>query len=302
MIDLILERCRSVGRRLAREHHMSILECVQLVGGRYCRLACRVGAATRWCRLVVLALLVLLGSGVAACAPDAHSESDAGGHSIVEPPKRTAIRFEEPMEVFDVLESFLINVPRTVPNVWFDETSIRTARDPAFEGITNERRLEFLFTNAVLEEASRIYRELPEFNGFQELYDSYVNGFARCLRDSPFPDITWFGFYSDEAISSVDTVPPRDYIVLEGRELAGFQATQAECAQYAATYPTLDPDYRDELLRPQRDHFVQELRKYLLANPQSVIPLDDSKTDYGIFGGWRILPDGGQYSVEYTIY
>ena len=302
MIDLIPERCRSVGRRFAREHQMRTPRNVLPIGGRDSCLTFRALVATGWCRVVLVALLVLLGSGLAACAPDAHRESDTGSDSIVEPPQRTAIRFEAPMEVFDVLEDFLINVPRTVPNVWFDETSIRTAYAPAFEGSTPEQRLEMLFTNAVLEEASRIYRELPEFTGFQELYDTYVDGFSRCLKDSPFPDITWFGFDSDEGNSSVDTVPPTDHVVLEGRELVEFWETQAGCAQYASTYPTLAPDYRDELIRPQRDHFVQELRTYLLANPQSVMPLNDSKTDYGIFGGWRILPDGGHYSVEYTIY
>ena len=259
----------------------------------------RATASLGWSGLIVIAVLLV---SVSACTSDEGRLADGGDGASAEEPKRAPIRFEDPMDVFDVLEGFLINVPRAVRSVWLDETSIRMAVAHDFDGITDEQRLSYWFTNAVLWEAERIYRDLPEFAGSQELYTAYVEGFARCLEDSPYPDITWFGFSADDAISQVDTIPPTEFIVIEGLELIEFRETQARCAQYAAMYPALDPAHRDTLLRPQREHFVRELRKYLLSNPQSVAPIEDAATDYGIFGGWIILPDGGNYSVETVIY
>ncbi len=53
-----------------------------------------------------------------------------------------------------------------------------------------------------------------------------------------------------------------------------FLDLRHECAKYAATYPTLDPDVRDELLAKRRDHYMAAIRDWMAANPELVVPVE----------------------------
>ena len=85
------------------------------------------------------------------------------------------------------------------------------------------------------------------------LRDGFFEALERCARDSPWPGVELFvmgdGFAGDYLGQFVE----RDFGIsyFEYRELLHV------CGRYAATYPTLDPAVRGELLAPQRAHFAR---------------------------------------------
>ena len=62
----------------------------------------------------------------------------------------------------------------------------------------------------------------------------------------------------------------RDY----GLTLEMFLDLRHECSKYAATYPTLDPAYRDELLAKRRTHYMAAVREWMADNPHLVVPIE----------------------------
>ena len=67
----------------------------------------------------------------------------------------------------------------------------------------------------------------------------------------------------------------RDY----GLTLEMFLDLRHECSKYAATYPTLDPGYRDELLAKRRAHYMKVGRDWIAANPELVVPVEHHEGD-----------------------
>jgi hypothetical protein len=53
-----------------------------------------------------------------------------------------------------------------------------------------------------------------------------------------------------------------------------FLDLRHECHKFAASYPVLDGEHRDELLRTRRDYYLEILRLWLRDHPEMVVPLD----------------------------
>ncbi len=64
-----------------------------------------------------------------------------------------------------------------------------------------------------------------------------------------------------------------------GLTLDQFLDLRHECSKYAATYPTLDPDRREELLAKRRDHYIAALREWLEKNPELGVPVEHHEGD-----------------------
>lgn len=62
----------------------------------------------------------------------------------------------------------------------------------------------------------------------------------------------------------------RDY----GLTLEMFLDLRHECSKRAATYPTLDPQVRDELVTKERAHYMDAVRDWMAANPELVVPIE----------------------------
>lgn len=59
-----------------------------------------------------------------------------------------------------------------------------------------------------------------------------------------------------------------------GLTLEMFLDLRHECSKYAATYPTLDRAYRDELLAKRRAHYMAAVGDWMASNPELVVPVE----------------------------
>ena len=97
------------------------------------------------------------------------------------------------------------------------------------------------------------------------LYDAETDAMDECAADAGWPGVQLYDV-SNDVVEQYE----RDY----GLTLEMFLDLRHECAKYAATYPTLDPAYRDELLAKRRAHYETAVREFIAANPDLVVPIE----------------------------
>lgn len=97
------------------------------------------------------------------------------------------------------------------------------------------------------------------------LYDAENNAMDKCAADAGWPGVQLYDVSQD-----MGERYERDY----GLTLDMFLDLRHECSKYAATYPTLDPDLRDELLAKRRAHYMAAAREWIAANPDLVVPVE----------------------------
>ena len=102
------------------------------------------------------------------------------------------------------------------------------------------------------------------------LFDAFYDSLDLCAERSEFPDIRLYleedgGYYP---------VWPEEEAQRHGITVDEFLDLRHECSKFAATYPALDTEYRDELLKTRRDYYLEELRLWMVDNPGLVVPLD----------------------------
>ncbi len=88
-------------------------------------------------------------------------------------------------------------------------------------------------------------------------------------------DAGWPGVQLYDVSQQLGEQYERDY----GLTLEIFLDLRHECGKYAATYPTLDPAYRDELLAKRRAHYMAAVRDWMVANPELVVPIEHHEGD-----------------------
>ena len=87
--------------------------------------------------------------------------------------------------------------------------------------------------------------------GPDPLHDAFFEVFEQCGRDSPWPDVKLADREGNSAGDVLYLDPELGISLYEYRELLHV------CGRYAVTYPTLDPEVRDELLSSQRAYFAR---------------------------------------------
>ena len=97
------------------------------------------------------------------------------------------------------------------------------------------------------------------------LYDAEQEALDECAADAGWPGVQLYGVSQD-----MGEQYERDY----GLTLETFLDLRHECSKYAATYPTLDPAYRDELLAKRRAHYETAVREWIAENPDLVVPVE----------------------------
>ncbi len=130
-----------------------------------------------------------------------------------------------------------------------------------------EQQVDILFSGVRgirQEEIERIERTLDS-----AFYDSV----DICIGNSEWPDAVLhetangefdFGHYGlYEASAELYDLTWEDYVDL-----------RHECSKFAASYPVLDREYRDELLKTRRDYYLEFLRLWMRDHPEMVVPLD----------------------------
>ena len=98
------------------------------------------------------------------------------------------------------------------------------------------------------------------------LHDALNEAKDQCATEKGWPGLQLYDI-SQEMGEQYE----RDY----GLTLDMLLDLRHECSKYAATYPTLDPQYRDQLLAKRRDHYMQAVRDWIAANPELVVPVEN---------------------------
>jgi len=97
------------------------------------------------------------------------------------------------------------------------------------------------------------------------LFDALYEAVDECSAEAGWPQIQLYDVSNDDVLKY-----EREF----GLSLEMFLDLRHECSKYAVTYPTLDPQYRDELLSRRREHFMQAVRDWVAANPDLVVPIE----------------------------
>ena len=102
------------------------------------------------------------------------------------------------------------------------------------------------------------------------LFDAFYDSLDLCAEESEYPDIQ---LYLEEG-GEYYPVWPEGEAQRNGISVDEFLDLRHECSKFAVSYPVLDPEYRDELLKTRRDYYLEVLRSWMAGNPGLVVPLD----------------------------
>ena len=113
---------------------------------------------------------------------------------------------------------------------------------------------------------------LPEDIGRHQgvLHDALYEAMDECAAEEGWPGVQLY-----DVSQELGEQYERDF----GLTLDMFLDLRHECSKYAVTYPTLDPEHRDELLARRREHFMQTVRDWMAENPQLVVPVEHHEGD-----------------------
>ena len=159
--------------------------------------------------------------------------------------------------VFGLLDSYIINIPAGAFFLANFELKAAMAtselsHDDAGRNATVlrdfERRILIMAGNDL---AGWRHEQQWPINAPDELHDAFYGVFEQCGRDSPWPDVKMSERVGYAAGDVLSLGPEDDISQYEYRELLHA------CGRYAATYPTLAPEVRDELLAPQRSFLAR---------------------------------------------
>ena len=172
--------------------------------------------------------------------------------------------------VLELLESYIINVPPTASFISIFETA--KAWEASYHNNANagaEAEVLYRFEGAVLSAASFAYDSVPPSSGSQVLHDAFFAVLEDCGRGSRWPEVELFVMSDGRGYD----VLPESVEPSFGMSYFEYQQLKHECARLAASYPTLDEAVRDELLKPQREHYARAVIEELsTANPPVEVP------------------------------
>ncbi len=105
-----------------------------------------------------------------------------------------------------------------------------------------------------------------------ELYDALHDSLDLCIARSDWPDIQLY-YYDDEGYHSAGVDQFFRAVELYGLTIDEFKDFERECNKFAATYPSLNSQRRDELVNIRRDYFLEVLRLWMQDHPEAVVPM-----------------------------
>ncbi|MCY3950910.1 MAG: hypothetical protein OXF61_17160 [Acidimicrobiaceae bacterium] len=201
-------------------------------------------------------------SGASETGPERAPEPAAGLHELsrlelVEGPAAQELEVSELLRrvgVLELLGTYVINIPPTAEFISsFELLRGWTANDHHFADADPEGEISRLFENRILSAALSALESLPNPADPTLLHDAFFDALDECARESSWPDVELYVIYDGRG---ADVLPER---VEPEFGISQFDYLQLrhECARYAVTYPTLDPEERDRLLAPQRAHFAR---------------------------------------------
>ena len=103
-----------------------------------------------------------------------------------------------------------------------------------------------------------------------ELWHAYYASLDLCAERSEYPDMRLY-VLEDGGYSGVSVNDEAQRLSITVDE---FLDLHHECHKFAALYPVLDPEHRDELLKVRSGYYLEIVRLWMADNPELVVPLD----------------------------
>ena len=157
--------------------------------------------------------------------------------------------------VLDLLDNYIINIPPSARFLSYDELFLAIhvlSREP--DTLQRYESTIADFELGVMIAAHGAVTNLANADvASAMLHDAFFDVFDRCGRDSPWPQAELHVMGVSQAGDYPGQLVTRNF----GMSYFDYRQLLHLCARYAATYPTLDPAVRDELLAPQRAHFAR---------------------------------------------
>ena len=263
---------------------MSDSSCHDGMHRRVCRSIA--GVSRQRALLGVWVCLLVLGFGVMACSADYDSDSGASespGESWVERASEqrndgsglfagytedeigTEILVDDRLKSRHILARYRTYEDHRLASV--AKNDLRSMSPGARDRAYFEQAVRLLFLGA----DDAMPAEVSDAD--QELWDAFYRSLDLCVERSVWPEARLYrlgtdGYYYDPSWATVQSYQQQYGITLD--EFIDFEH---ECNKYAASYPALDREYRDELLRIRRDYYLEVLRLWMRDNPEMVVPM-----------------------------
>lgn len=155
--------------------------------------------------------------------------------------------------VIVLLDSYIINIPPSAEFIAGWETNKASVSNfYHYADADVGTRLVGDFETRVLQSAESAMESLLNTDGTAVLHDAFFQVLEACGRASAWPDVELFEMHLRRGYDIMSHLIEPTF----GLTYFEYQQLRHQCARYAATYPTLDPAVRDELLAPQRAHYA----------------------------------------------
>lgn len=175
----------------------------------------------------------------------------------------SSYRWFRDVGILRFLEDYIVDMPARahfiVTAVELSRLSIANRELVDADAAEDEGVLRFEL--AVLAGAHEALHYLPDDG---RLAEAFFGALAECGRRVGGSDVKFFEFgedyeYAMESLLFDDNtkLDPGGVDSVFGMSYYDYTELLYECARYAVTYPTLDPEMRDEFLAPQRAHFAE---------------------------------------------
>lgn len=248
-----------------------------------CRL--RAGVSGKGSLLVVWGCLLVLGGGVTGCSDDDDSPSGAGESSDGSQVERASEQqgdgsglfagyTEEEIGIEILVDDRLAGRHILARYRTYEDHREASVAEGDFGSMSAEARDRAYFEQAVrlLFLAAGDAMPAAVRDADQELWDAFYRSLDLCVERSEWPNATLYEVVSDGYVSG--SHKQRESAQQQyGMTRDEFIDFQHECHKFAASYPVLDREYRDELLKIRRDYYLDVLRLWMRDNPEMVVPM-----------------------------
>ncbi len=102
------------------------------------------------------------------------------------------------------------------------------------------------------------------------LYDAFYDSLDLCAERSRWPEVELYRFEDGGYLPVWSPQVEADRLEVSLDEYLDFRH---ECNKFAASYPALDREYRDELLRVRREYYLEVLQLWMRDNPEMVVSM-----------------------------
>ena len=162
--------------------------------------------------------------------------------------------------VVEMLRDYIINVPPSAEFIAGAEATMASLSTYEFYvGADADGKVMEYFESSMLRFARHAMDTLPFAAASQTLHDAFFEVLEACGRASAWPEVELFEMHNGRGYDIMEHLIEPTF----GLTFFEYEQLRHQCARYAATYPTLDPEVRDKLLKSQREHFAEVILRRL---------------------------------------